>query len=394
MSEKTKVGINIGKVGKSDRGITIYTQDMLREFDKQGPDNVEFVLLHYPGKSPEDSIELKNATMVELPYSDKAGAIEMIENEQVIGPQQQRQLGLDVVWHPHNRGQLWTPVPYVETLHDVLPVAAPELAGNYINSAEKRALNESRLYTARFATRVITDSQFSKDEIIKHLGVAPERIDVVHLGVNRDVYRPIIDEEQRAQVRDRYQLPEDYILTTGSYAPHKNQITILKAYAASRLPDQGIGLVMVGPNDATGYRIGYEHIKQTAEDMGLPPLLVRLLPSVPISDLVTLYSGAKLFTSASLYEGFGLTPLEAMACGIPVVASNATAAPEVLGTAALFSEPKDELTYARHYENIVGSNDTRRRLVVAGAAQVDKYDIRRTGKQTLDILIEAANSKK
>lgn len=383
------IGINVGKAGREARGITIYTHNILREFNKIGP-NCRFVLLYYPDSRPENEIG-DGARLEALLFTETKSPFTTIISEQVLNPLHQKRLALDVVWHPHNRFQYFTPVKYVATLHDVLPIAKPQLASAYLNSRAKRALYMSRTMAARSADMIITASEFSRNEIIRHLRIDRDKITVIPSGIDREVFHPPTDQKDVELVKSRYMLPQRYLLTTGSYAPHKNQKTVLDAYGASRLPHEGVGLVMVGPNDATGYAIGYACIKERVQALRLEDK-VRLLPAVPLQDLVTIYGGAEFFVTASLYEGFGFTPLEAMACGVPVVASNAASIPEVCGDAVLYSEPLAALSFADHFDVLLNNVQLRKALVERGFCQASRFDWRTTAEKTLAVLRETAMS--
>lgn len=389
---EVRIGINVGKAGKEDRGITKYTRSILSEFNNVGPDS-HFVLLHYPNSAPENNFGLNNAESQALPYTDDHKPLVTIINEQVLNPLQQKGLDLDVVWHPHNRCQLLTPVGYVSTMHDVLPIAVPELAGNYLNKKDKMLLYESRTLTASKADVVITASEFSRQEIIKHLGVDPKKVIKIYSGIDRNVFKPNTSVIESKRIKDSYSLPDRYLLTTGSYAPHKNLKTLVDAYSESNLPDKNVGLVMVGPNDATGYRIGYQELVNHVQELGIAEK-VRLLPSVPLADLVSIYSNSMMFASPSLYEGFGFTPLEAMSCGVPVVASNTTALPEVCENAVLYANPHDASSFANQFNLLLDDRDLRESLIVVGNSQVLKFDWKETARRTLEVLNNVAKSRK
>lgn len=386
-----RIGINVGKAGKEDRGITKYTQSILSEFNSVGPDT-RFILLHYPNSAPDNNFGLNNAESQALPYSDKHKPLITIINEQVLNPFHQKGLELDVVWHPHNRCQFFTPVGYVSTMHDVLPIAEPELAGNYLNRKDKMLLYQSRTLTASKADMVITASEFSRGEIIKHLGVDSKKVVKIYSGIDRNVFKPNTDFAESKRIRESYSLSDRYLLTTGSYAPHKNLNTLVDAYNQSNLPNNNVGLVMVGPNDATGYRIGYQDLTNHVQEMGISEK-VRLLPSVPLSDLVSIYSNAMMFAAPSLYEGFGFTPLEAMSCGVPVVASNTTALPEVCENAVLYADPHDSSSFSNQFNLLFDDHDLRERLIEEGQKQVDKFDWKRTAKETLAVLNSVTKSR-
>lgn len=365
-----RVGINVGKMNKNDRGISVYTRNILSQFD-QINGNYELVFLTDQNK------------LIHSP-----GTIGSIINEQVSNPFQQERLKLDVMWHPHNRGQLFTPCAYVCTLHDVLPLARPDLAGNYLNSLSKKLLFLSRVITTKAADTIITVSEFSRQEIIKYLHIDPNKVVSIHSGVNTQTFHRDESDQNWEQLKQSQSLPDRYILTTGSYAPHKNLKTLVEAYATSDLPSSGVGLLMVGPNDASGYRAGYNQVADQVRQLNLSNK-VRLLSSVSESDLVTLYSRATFFALTSLYEGFGFTPLEAMACGVPVIASSLASIPEVCGNAALYADPNDPGHFTRQFNTLLRDENLRRELVLNGAKQVQKFDWRDSAYKTLEVLVSA-----
>lgn len=388
-----KIGINIGKAGKKDRGITVYTRNLLTEMARIDNDS-NIVFLHYPGSVPKENFGFgENAVFVPLPYSDGNGSIRTIVNEQCLNPIQQAQLRLDIVWHPHNRSQLFSPCVYACTMHDILPVARPDLAGKYLNSFTKKLLFLSRTLSAVNADVVITDSEFSRQEIIKYLKVNPEKVKAIHLGINRETFHKDTNPENWNRVKSEHNLPDSYLLCTGSYAPHKNLTTIIDAYAHSNLLSTNVGLVMVGPNDATGYRIGFQELAELVKRHDLSNR-IKLLPSVPEVDLVTIYSHARIYAIASLYEGFGFTPLEAMACEIPVLASNATALPEVCGSAALYADASSSDSFTAIINLLNEQDSLRIEMVEKGKKQVEKYSWRKCARQTLDALKCAVISKR
>jgi len=149
---------------------------------------------------------------------------------------------------------------------------------------------------------------------------------------------------------------------------------------------------MVGPNDATGYRIGYELVQEQVRSLGIEDK-VRMLPSVPIDDLVAIYNGASIFSTASLHEGFGFTPLEAMACEVPVVVPNTSAFPEVCGDAALYADPLNSTEFAQQFNTLIDDEDLQKRLIDRGRMQVRKFNWRATAEKTLEILEKVATKK-
>lgn len=387
-----RIGINIGKAGKEDHGITVYTRNILREFGRAGGD-YRFVLLHRPGSEPKDKFGIENSTLEELPFSDKHNPLMTMIGEQFLNPIQQKKLGLDVVWHPHNRGQFIVPVGYVCTMHDILPITDPELASKYLNTWQKRALYSTRTYSANNADIIITGSEFSKSELVDRLGSVPDKIVPIYYGIDKSIFRSDKSESNLDRIRKVYSLPDRYLLTTGSYAPHKNHKTLVDAYNQSSLPEQGVGLVMVGPNDAAGYRVGYGLVREQVKDLGIEDK-VRMLSSVPIDDLVAIYNGASIFSTASLHEGFGFTPLEAMACEAPVVVSNTSAIPEVCGNAALYADPTKPDEFADQFSTLINDENLQGRLIDRGRLQVSRFNWQATAEKTLRVLEEVAVSRR
>jgi len=386
------IGINIGKASQEDRGITVYTHNILKEFG-QIDANFHFVLLHYPSSELKDKLGIENSTLQELPFSDQNSQLLTMFGEQFLNPIQQRKLGLDVVWHPHNRGQFIVPVGYVCTMHDILPITNPELASKYLNTWQKRALYSSRTYAAKNADMIITGSEFSKNEIVDRLDSDPNKIIPIYYGVDKNIFRPNKSKKTIEEIKKAYLLPDRYILTTGSYAPHKNHKTLVDAYNQSSLPERGVGLVMVGPNDATGYKIGYGLVQEQLRSLGIEDK-IKMLPSVPIDDLVAIYNGASIFSTASLHEGFGFTPLEAMACEVPVVVSNISSIPEVCGNAALYADPANSAEFAEQFSILIDNKDLQKRLIDRGRVQVDRFNWRATAEKTLEVLEKVAEARR
>ena len=392
IDSEIKIGIDVGKADRLDRGISVYTRNILNGFGQIGT-YYHFVLLHYPDRVPEHNYGITNIDFEPLPYADTKNPWRTMLNEQILNPSLQKRLDLDVVWHPHNRSQFIVPVSYVCTLHDILAISQPELAKDYLGTADRKALYFSRTLSTNRADRVITISEFSRQEIVKHLNVDPSKIITIHNGIDRRIYKPNKGIDAWEKIKTAYGLPDRYLLTTGSYAPHKNLNVLVDAYNQSNLPKENVGLVMVGPNNATGYRVGYRQVSEHVQKLGISDR-VKLLPSVPIDELITFYSNAELYAISSLYEGFGLTPLEAMGCEVPVVSSNSSSLPEVCGSAALFSDSLDASGFANHFNSLIGDNALRQSLIDEGKKQVEKFDWQTSARQTLEVLHQVAMSRK
>ena len=191
-------------------------------------------------------------------------------------------------------------------------------------------------------------------------------------------FRPLDEAAVRA-FRARYGLPDRFILYLGTLEPRKNVPRLLEAYARLRRGGEAPMLVLAGPR-------GWRHaaIDARVAALGLGDA-VRFLGYVPASDLPLCYNAASVFVYPSLYEGLGLPPLEALACGTPVVASNASSLPEALGDAALLVDPRDPAALAGALAAALADEPLRGRLRAAGFAQARRFSWRRMAEQTLAV---------
>ena len=227
----------------------------------------------------------------------------------------------------------------------------------------------------RAADAVIAVSEHTKQDAIDTYGVDEAKIRVIYEGVDpRFSKQPA---GQTAAVRQRYGLPDKYILSVGTIEPRKNLTSLLHAYHALRKEGSEFGLVIVGKK---GWL--YEGFFGTLHELGLEKAVI--FPGfVPDEDLPALYSAADLFAFPSLYEGFGLPVLEAMACGTPVVASNAASLPEVVGEAALLHDPTSLEALVRAMRDVLSNPGLREDLRGRGTKQAARYSWQTAARDTL-----------
>jgi glycosyltransferase involved in cell wall biosynthesis len=262
----------------------------------------------------------------------------------------------------------------VVTIHDLSFLRVPQCADPGLRSFLERAVPRS---LAR-AARVLADSENTKRDLIELLNVAPERITVVPAGIEPR-FRPVRDTVKLAEVRARYQLPEWFILMVGTIEPRKNLSRLITAYGQLRrqtgLPH---ALVIAGKEGWLFQGIYDQVTKEGLTDH------VHFPGFVADDDLPTLYTLADLLAFPSLYEGFGLPPLEAMACGTPVVTSNNSSLPEAVGSAALLvnAEDTEELTEA--IARVLCDANLRVRLADLGRAQAARFTWPEAARKLLD----------
>lgn len=263
----------------------------------------------------------------------------------------------------------------IVTVHDLGFVRNPAWSVPSLARYLTRAVPQS----VRRADLVLADSEATRHDLLAWLDLAPERVEVLYGGVGSE-FRPVTDAEEVRRVRRRYGLDQPYLLTVSTLEPRKNLVRLLEAYALLRgrhsaAPD----LVVAG-----GEGWLFEEIYRRADELRLRES-VRFLGYVPESDLPALLSQTRAFVFPSLYEGFGLPPLEAMACGVPVAASDAPCLPEVLGDAALFFSPLDVSGMADALGRILTDEGLRADLISRGQRRARVFSWERAARQLLAI---------
>jgi glycosyltransferase involved in cell wall biosynthesis len=284
----------------------------------------------------------------------------------------------DVLFVPAHVLPLVHPRSSVVTVHDLGYLYYPRAH----RPLDRLYLDLSTRYNARAASRVIAVSQATKDDLVQHCGIEPDKITVVYSGCS-ETMRPVEDEATVGRVKARYGIQGDYVLYVGTLQPRKNLGRLLEAYAMVRKRAEGDetpGLVIAGRK---GWL--YDQIFQQVERLGLEAEVI--FPGyVPQDDLPALLSGARLFVFPSLYEGFGLPVLEAMACGTPVLCSNVSSLPEVAGNAALLIDPLDVESMAETMNRVLKDEGLRARLVERGLQQARQFSWDRCARETLAVL--------
>jgi glycosyltransferase involved in cell wall biosynthesis len=301
--------------------------------------------------------------------------------EQCGFPDACRRVGATLAHVPYFGSPLRSPVPLVVTVHDLTTLLVPE----YNRGARARLYNALVSAGARGADHILTDSFSSKLDIIDHLGIAEERVTAVYLGVGREYApRPAGGDSslvEMAVVR-KYDLPEFYALYLGGYEKHKNVATLLHAYTyvAGTLGEE-YPLLLAGkkPDRSSPNFPDYEAL---IAQMGLSKF-VRWIGYVAEQDKPTLYRNAGVFVFPSRREGFGLPPLEAMACGAPVVASDGGSLPEIIGPAGFAVDPDDPRNMAGAIIAILTEEGLAADLRRRGPEQAAKFTWENTATETL-----------
>jgi glycosyltransferase involved in cell wall biosynthesis len=240
---------------------------------------------------------------------------------------------------------------------------------------------------SRRASAILTVSQLSKDDIVRHLGIDPGIIHVTH-GAVGSFFHPVEDPGQARSLRTKYGLDAKYILGIGSADPRKNIETLVNSYALlpeSFRAEYHLAIVWTAPVLA-------ESISARIQELGIGQY-VHFLYQVPNEDLVFLYNEASLFVFPSLYEGFGLPVLEAMACGTPVVAANTSSIPEIAGDAALLVEARDSKGIAEAMVHVLSDGELASGMAQKGLKRSSMFSWEKCARETLMVYNQTLSSK-
>lgn len=263
---------------------------------------------------------------------------------------------------------------HVITIHDLHFLHYPQ----FMTADSRRHYSDQIDWAVQHADHILVDSRATHDDLINLLDVPPEKVTVHMLGVNT-AFRPLPDETVRA-ARQRLKLPTDYILFVGTFEPRKNIPGLLDAYHILRqeLPDAP-PLVMVGRR---GWL--YDEIFTRVDALQLREH-VTWLENADHADLPAIYNGAALLVVPSHYEGFGLTALEAMACGTPPIVANRSSLPEVVGDTGLLVDPDDAANIAGAIQRLLHDTTLHDQLSAAGLARAATFTWRKTAETVLTI---------
>jgi glycosyltransferase involved in cell wall biosynthesis len=290
---------------------------------------------------------------------------------------------------------LFIPAHVVPLVHPCTVVTIHDLGYLYFPQAH---LKLSRLYldlstrwSVRVAAHIIADSQATKDDLMRHYGTLPEKITVVYPGRDESLRR-VDDPAAIEAVKRRYSITGEYLIYIGTLQPRKNLIRLVRAFSNLKPPEEGdsqvsnLKLVLAG-----GKGWLYDDIFVEARRLGLEGRV--LFPGrVTEEDKATLLSGAMALVFSSLYEGFGLPVIEAMQCGTPVICSNTSSLPEVVGDAALLVDPFDVGALTQAMARLIGDANLRQTLTARGYVQAQKFSWQACASRVLSILESVARS--
>jgi len=293
-----------------------------------------------------------------------------------------RRLKPELVHYPSFNVPRLCLTPAVVNIHDLTYLVQPEACPHYAARLYARYMFSM---VSRKAARIITGSEYTKKEIVERLGVSPAKVTVIYNGVDSSFSASDAGSVAQKAALSRYGIKGDYIFFIGNHGVNKNLKRLLEAF--SNLKSRDCQLILAGKTDPKR-----RPLYDLVVTLGLTDR-ARFIGAVSEADLVHLYSAAKLFVFPSLQEGFGLPPLEAMACGTPVASSTATSLPEVVGDAAVTFDPEDTDAITAAMERVLASKDLRDELRERGFERVKKFSWRTAAELTLKVYNDARSAE-
>lgn len=356
-----KIGIDIQAAKGPLTGLGVYTQNLLEALLREQANGFEFTLLGKEQKKDWNTLQRLLWENRDLPRRVRAEGIEILHVPAFAPP--------------------WAkPCKLVVTVHDLIGMIFPNQLGWPSRFYWGRWLPES----VRKADALIADSENTKEDLVKHLGITPSRISVIYPS-GHEGFMPCRDEDALTRIQTQFRIKKKYFLTVGTLEPRKNIAGAVRAFSkfvkGRQSAQSDFQLVVVGLTDFAHGEFMRRVVKECAGDLED----VLLAGYVRRSELNLLYSGAEAFVFPSLYEGFGIPVLEAMASGTPVMTSRSSSLPEVGGDAVLYCDPRDVTAMADGMRHLAEDKSFRQRLIAKGLERIKGFSWRSTAKKTLEV---------
>lgn len=264
---------------------------------------------------------------------------------------------------------------FLITLHDVIPYKMPET----VSDRYFKIFSNQIPKIVSECDGIITVSNYSKKDIIEAFNFPEDKVYVTHLA-SEDIYRPLDKRVSKYVAKKYYSIEDDFILYVGGFSPRKNIVGLIESFSKLMCTyKKDIKLVIAGKKGKS-----YEIYKNRAEELHISDKV--LFPGfVSIEHLPYIYNAAELFVYPSFYEGFGLPPIEAMSCGVPVIASNVTSVPEVVGDGGLLINPRDIDNLYESMLRVLSDKELRKKLIASGIAKSCDLSWEKTANETISV---------
>jgi len=366
-----RIGIDATALPPQPGGAANYIIQLIRSLASLETDS-HFTVFAY--QSGYNLIDVPASPQLDWVLSPDKSPAHRLLWEQVTFPRLVRQSRVGLLHSPHYTRPLSLSCASVVTFHDMTFFLYPHLHARFKRIFFPTAIRLS----ARLADALIAVSENTKKDAVRLLGVSGDKITAISHGVGEE-FHPITDARLLEDIRLKYGLPQDFILNVGVVEPRKNLTLLLKSY--QRLHSQGISLplVVVG-----GLGWMYEDVFRLVESLEIKEQ-VHFTGYVPNHDLPIIYNLAKVFVYPSIYEGFGLPPLEAMACGIPVITTAVSSMPEHVGDAGILVPPQDEKALTNALQKLINDSNLQEELSSRGPERASQFTWKRTAQETIKV---------
>ncbi len=382
MHREITIGIDGNEANQNIRvGSGVYAFELLKQFEKYQSASWRI----------KYQIYLKNTPITDLPKESSTWRYV------IIGPKSLwTQIGLpiklwrekmfgrapDIFFTPTHYAPRFSPSPSVISIMDLSFIHFPEM----FNKKDLWQLKNWTGYSVKNAKKIITISQYSKNDIVSHYGIDPDKVTVTYPGYDNNKYQisNIKYQKQISKIKNKYNIKEDYILFVGTLQPRKNISRLIEAFNLTmrQCNNETMQLLIVGKK---GWL--YEEIFLRVNELGLKDDVI-FTDYVNDGDLPDLYRNATCFVLPSLYEGFGIPAIEAMACGCPVVVSNVSSLPEIVESAGVFVDPYRIESIAEGINQVCYDEANRNKLIKKGLLQVKKFTWQKCAEETYNSIVE------
>lgn len=370
------IGIDARMYGYAQTGIGNYIRHLLEYVFKLDKENNYVIFLL---SEEYDSFRLPHKKIRKVRVSARWYGWK----EQLLLPVELYKEKLDLMHFTHFNSPILYFGKSIVTIHDITPYFFP---GHKMKSLIRKSGFRAVFFSSvKKASKVIAVSQNTKNDIVRHFKISPDKIAITHEGIDGQ-FRIINDEKKLNQLRKKYNISKPFIFYTGVWRNHKNLVGLIKAFGALKNKYKlNYQLVLGGKEDPY-----YPEAKRTWENLGLGKDIIRT-GFIDQEKMSLFYNAAEVFVIPSFYEGFGLIGLEAMACGTPVVSSDRTSLPEILGDAAVYFNPENYRQIAEKINMVLIDKKLYNELVEKGFEQIKKYSWEKMGKETVEIYESVLN---
>jgi glycosyltransferase involved in cell wall biosynthesis len=360
-------------------GTNVYARNLLKHLLKAAAGaKVEFCMLG-SAEAPGEGVSLEKLVFVDSALK-RHGRIWRLGGANFAA----RKISADLIFSPSCNAIPFAQPPMVCTIHDVTPFTMP--------SHSRRMVLTQRIFlrcAARRSAAIITVSDRSRRDIVETCGVAEDKIAVIYNGYDREVFNTVpADPEEQNALRRRLGIWRPYLFHHGVIQPRKNLKRLIQAHhlLLSSRHDLELDLVLAGP---LGWR--YSEVLQALAENKSDRGHVILVGALKDQELALLLKGATMAVMPSLYEGFCLPMIEAMACGVPTIASSNSCMPEVSGSKLVYFDPLSVKEMTATIESVLFSEELCRKLVAGGLDRAREFSWERCARETLDVLLRAVN---